>query len=227
MLTRTAKALKRWQRQSSGDLRIQLATAKEIILCIDQAEEARPLSDDECALRRQLKCSYLSLLSIHKIKLRQRSRLTWIRLGDANTKMFHVRANGHRRKVHIQTLVSAQGTAITAEDKEEVLLNHFKGHLGKKAPRLLRLDWDSLGYTPHDLSDLDATFSEAEIRDAVFALPSIKAPDPDGFIGAFFKNCWDISKKDVIAAIVHLSHLRDGCDSLVNSANIILIPKKS
>jgi hypothetical protein len=101
-LARTAKALKRWQRQSIGDLRIQLATAKRM----DQAEEARPLSDDERELWRQLKCSYLGLLSIQKIKLRQRSRLTWIRLGDANTKLFHVRANGRRRKVHIQTLAS-------------------------------------------------------------------------------------------------------------------------
>jgi exonuclease III len=69
-LARTAKALKRWQRQSIGDLRIQVATAKEIILRMDQAEEARPLSDDERELRRQLKCSYLGLLSIQKIKLR-------------------------------------------------------------------------------------------------------------------------------------------------------------
>ncbi|KAM0825513.1 hypothetical protein ACQ4PT_069506 [Festuca glaucescens] len=50
-LARTAKALKRWQRQCIGDLRIQIATAKEIILRMDQAEEARPLSDEERALR--------------------------------------------------------------------------------------------------------------------------------------------------------------------------------
>jgi hypothetical protein len=70
-----------------------------------------------------------------------------------------VRANGRRRKVHIQSLVSAGGTAITYKDKEELLLNHFKGHMGKNAPRLLSLDWEILGYTHHDLSDLDAAFS--------------------------------------------------------------------
>jgi hypothetical protein len=134
-LSRTAKALRKWQRLCIGDIRRQIVTAKEIILRLDQAEEVRALSDEERDLRRQIKSSYLGLLSIQKIKLRQRSRLTWIRLGDANTKLFHSRANGRRRKVHIQSLTTATGTAITYDDKAEVLLQHFKGLLGTKAPR--------------------------------------------------------------------------------------------
>jgi hypothetical protein len=117
--------------------------------------------------------------------------------------------------------------AITNDDKAEVLLQHFKGLLGTKATRHCSLDWESLDYTPHDLSDLDAPFSAQEIRDAVFSLPSIKAPGPDGFIGVFFKSCWEIIKADTTAAIIHMSNPRDGCTSLVNSANIVLIPKKS
>jgi len=66
-----------------------------------------------------------------------------------------------------------------------------------------------------------------EIKDAVFSLPSVKAPGPDGFIGAFFKSCWDIIKNDVINAIIHMSQLRTSCVHLINSANIILIPKKN
>jgi hypothetical protein len=206
---------------------MQIATAKEIILRLDQAEEARPLSDEERDMRRQIKSSYLGLLSIQKIKLLQRSRLTWIRLGDANTKLFHSRANGRRRKVHIQSRTTATGTVITNDDKAEVLLQHFKGLLGTKATRHCSLDWASLDYTPHDLSDLDAPFSTREIWDAVFSLPSVKAPGPDGFIGAFFKSCWEIIKADITAAIIYMSHLREGCASLVNSANIVLIPKKA
>ncbi|KAM0903043.1 hypothetical protein ACQ4PT_018857 [Festuca glaucescens] len=188
-LSRTAKALKKWQRESVGDLRTQIATAKEIIWRLDQAEESRPLSEGERSLRSQLKSSYLGLLAIQKVKLRQRSRLTWIRLGDANSKLFHARANGRRRKVHIQTLNHASSVEITKEDKQEVLLQHFKGIMGTKAPRLLSLDWEGLNYPTHDLSDLDAPFDVDEIKDAVFSLPSVKAPGPDGFIGAFFKAC--------------------------------------
>jgi hypothetical protein len=157
-----------------------------------------------------LKSSYLGLLAIQKMKLRQRSRLTWIHLGDANSKLFHSRANGRRRKVHIQTLSTASGAAITKEDKEEVLLAHFKGILGTKAARQVSLDWEGLHYPAHDLSDLDVPFSEDEIKDAVFSLPSVKAPGPDDFIGAFFKSCRDIIHYDIVAAILHLANLKGG-----------------
>jgi hypothetical protein len=209
-----------------SDLRTQISTAKDIIWRLDQAEEARILSDEERALRSQLKSSYLGLLAIQKMKLRQRSRLTWIRLGDANSKLFHSRANGRRRKVHIHTLNTASGAATTKEDKEEVLLAHFKSILGTKAARHVSLDWEGLQYPSHDLADLDDPFSVEEIKDAVFSLPSVKAPGPDGFIGAFFKSCWDIIHHDISTAILHMANLRGGCANLINSANIILIPKK-
>jgi hypothetical protein len=83
-----------------------------------------------------------------------------------------------------------------------------------------------MNYPAHDLSDLDAPFDVDKIKYFVFALPYGKAPDPDGFIGAFFKSCWDIIKADIMVAIFHMENLHGGCANLINSANIILIPKK-
>jgi hypothetical protein len=40
-----------------------------------------------------------------------------------------------------------------------------------------------------DLSSLEAPFSEKEVRDTIGALPSDKAPGPDGFTGKFYKCC--------------------------------------
>jgi hypothetical protein len=54
---------------------------------------------------------------------------------------------------------------------------------------------------------------------------SEKAPGPDGYIGAFYKVCWDIIKSDVIAAIKENFKLRLGCWNLLNSAHIMLIEK--
>jgi hypothetical protein len=80
-----------------GVLAMQLTTAKEMTWRLDLTKESRPLLDPERVLRRHLKSSYFGMPT-KKLKLRQRSSVTWIRLGDANSKLFHERVNRHRRK---------------------------------------------------------------------------------------------------------------------------------
>jgi hypothetical protein len=48
-----------------------------------------------------MKDLYLGLLSLEKVRARQRSRLINIKHGDNNTKLFYLRANGRWRKKHI------------------------------------------------------------------------------------------------------------------------------
>jgi hypothetical protein len=147
-------------------------------------------------------------------------------MADANTKLFHIRVNGRRRKLLIQSLHTNEGIAITQDDKEKELHSHFQGHLGTVPPRTEGIDWAGLGYQPHDLSALEADFDDEEIKGVVFSLPSIKAPGPDGFIGAFFKACWETIKHDILAAIRLMSLGGGSYLNLINTANIILIPKK-
>lgn len=58
-------------------------------------------------------------------------------------------------------------------------------------------------------------------------MPPDKAPGPDGFTGLFYKECWDLIKQDLIAASQQLYDLRGACFNFVNSASIVLIPKKN
>jgi hypothetical protein len=67
---------------------------------------------------------------------------------------------------------------------------------------------------------------EDEVRQAISDMPKDNALGPDGFIGAFYIKCWEIMKVDVIQAIRQLSQLRDNMFNLLNSANIVLLPKK-
>ena len=57
-------------------------------------------------------------------------------------------------------------------------------------------------------------------------MPPDKAPGPDGFTGAFFKAYWDIIKDDVTVALNSLYMLNSQGFELLNTANIILLPKK-
>jgi hypothetical protein len=43
-------------------------------------------------------------------------------------------------------------------------------------------------------------FSEEEVLDAIKEMPKEKAPEPDGFITAFYQTCWNIIKEDILAA---------------------------
>jgi len=121
-------------------------------LRLELAQETRVLTLQELDLRRHLKARSVGLAAIEKSRIRQRSRLTYIRCGDTNTKFFHIRANTCRRKNYIHCLQTNTGIAMTHEAKEKVVADYFRDHIGSTTPRNATLNWQALGYTEHDLS---------------------------------------------------------------------------
>jgi len=226
-MARVAKAIKRWKKHKIGDTRIQLTIVKEVLLQLEAAQEHRVLTAMELHLCRRLKSHSTGLAAIEKSRIRQRSRLTYIRCGDANTKFFHSRANARRRKNYIHCLHTDGGITVAHQDKEKVIHDYFRNHIGSAALRDSTINWQALGYNQHDLSDLEVPFSQDEIKNIVYSMPSDKAPGPDGFTGAFFKACWETIKDDVMAAMNSLFTLNAQGFEWLNSASIILLPKKT
>jgi hypothetical protein len=98
--------------------------------------------------------------------------------------------------------------------------------LGTAEHRDYTLDLHNLGIQQHDLRDLELVFSMEDVWSVVKDLPLDKAPGSDGFIGRFYKVCWDIIKEDVMGALLtvqcgHVSKLK-----LLNTTFITLLPKK-
>ncbi|WVZ67810.1 LOW QUALITY PROTEIN: hypothetical protein U9M48_016840 [Paspalum notatum var. saurae] len=147
-------------------------------------------------------------------------------MGDANTKYFHRKINARRRKNFIQRLRKNQGWAVSHEEKTQTVQEHFSKVLCHPSPRQHDLNWDLLNLPMHDLSTLDAPFTEEELKTAIQQMPADKAPGPDGFTGAFFTKCWEIIKADVLKAANAFHLLRTSNLSILNSANIVLVPKK-
>ena len=97
-LSRTAKAFRAWDKAIKVSSNIAFNVANEVIFQLDLAMEDRELSEAEWALRRFLKARLLGLAALERIRWRQRSRITTIKASDASSKLFHLRANGRRRK---------------------------------------------------------------------------------------------------------------------------------
>jgi hypothetical protein len=57
-------------------------------------------------------------------------------------------------------------------------------------------------------------------------MPRDKAPGPDGFIGTFYRACWDIIKDNLTSVFNQLHNLNGQGFKLLNAGNIVLIPKK-
>lgn len=63
-LRNIARALKAWSMRNVGSVRLQLAVAREVILCLDCTQETRFLSPEEIMLRKDMKCKCLGLASL-------------------------------------------------------------------------------------------------------------------------------------------------------------------
>jgi hypothetical protein len=80
-LARLAKTLKQWHRARMKLMRKESEEAQTLVLQLDREEEHRQLEEVEIQSRRRAKDIILALVGVRKLRLRQRSRLTWIRAG--------------------------------------------------------------------------------------------------------------------------------------------------
>lgn len=225
-LATTAKALRKWSKTLFSETRLQFHMAQFVILQLDVAQESRPLTDVEFTLRAKLKIRVMGLAILERFRKRQCSRITDLKLGDANTRYFHLKTNSRRRKNFITKLRHQNGWATTQQDKSLVAQNHYENALGPPPSRDLDLNWQLFRQADVDLSALDADFTEDEVKRAIKLMPKDKAPGPDGFSLNFFTKCWDIVKGELMS-LIHAFHSgRHNFFDILNTANIVLIPKK-
>jgi hypothetical protein len=116
-----------------------------------------------------------------------RSRIGWIKEGDANSAPFHASARYRKEKNFIATVTSREGQTLTShEDKATEFTDFYNGLLGSVEDKDTTIDLEALGVPSHALAHLDTPFSEEE-WETIKHLPSAKAPGPDGFTGRFYK----------------------------------------
>jgi hypothetical protein len=206
-LSRTAKALSAWARRliPHGKLsaaiarELSTAIAREFIAQLESAQESHALSEEEMQLCKHLK-RLLGLASIQQSRARQKSRLTWLKLGlgDANTRYFQAMASVRKKKMFIASFLAGLQMATSQGDRHNLVFNHYKNRIGSGFQRRYSINFQTIGWPPHQLQHLEAPFSENEVLATIKSMPNEKAPSLDGFIGAFFSSCWGIIKTEIM-----------------------------
>lgn len=134
------------------------------------------LTSMECNLRPLPKGKYEELCLQEELKWKQKSRVQWLRAGDANTKFFHLRATYRRNRNHISHL--SDGTKL--HTSPESIANHFsfyRNQLGVELPPHTDINFASLyGDESFDLSGLLSPFNIEEVKSVIFSSAPKKAP---------------------------------------------------
>uniref|UniRef100_A0A453S5L6 Reverse transcriptase domain-containing protein n=1 Tax=Aegilops tauschii subsp. strangulata TaxID=200361 RepID=A0A453S5L6_AEGTS len=167
------------------------------------------------------------LLVREELMWKQRSRATWIKEGDQNTRYLHKKSTWRQKKNQIRKLKNEEGTWIEKKTELNAMATDFFKKLYTKDEEVVPFELIEL--LPRSIQDdmnikLTEKNSEKEVSDALFQIGPLKALGQDGFPARFFQRNWSTIKKDVIEAV--LKFFEDGImPEGINDTVIVLIPK--
>ncbi|XP_013583433.1 PREDICTED: uncharacterized protein LOC106292388 [Brassica oleracea var. oleracea] len=191
---------------------------------IDQAQANDEVSSEE---ELELKWRLCAAYREDEIYWRQKRRALWLKEGDRNTKYFHAKTKQRRARNRITKLKNSMGAWVeTEEEIEQVAVEYFENIFATSNPS----DFEtSIRFITERVTNeinvmLTAPPSDAEIKDAVFAINPDKVPGPDGMTSLFNQRFWNHIGKDIMCIVREFFETGE-FDERMNQTNICLIPK--
>ena len=135
-------------------------------------------------------------------------------------------ANAHRRNNSLDK-IKINGVWLTEEqDVREGVANAYHQMLSENAEWKVNIGGLQLDHLSlQETENLELPFSEEEVCSALMEMNGDKAPGPDGFTVAFWQDCWDFVKEEVMEMFKDFHEQSSFLKSL-NTTFLVLIPKK-
>ncbi|KAH7855902.1 hypothetical protein Vadar_030395 [Vaccinium darrowii] len=220
--------LKVWHRLKFGDLRLKIGAAKDQLAEIQKEQELGP-NPSLNATEQHLISSLEDLWQKETMFWHQRSCINWLKLGDRNSRFFHLTTIQRWQRNQIVRLKDSFG-AWQLDEKiiGSIIKDHFQNLY---APPTSRDFGDILSLVdPIITSSMNTSLikpvSPDEVRTAAFQMGSLKAPGSDGFPEFIDKSnhSWDESKLRGCVSADEVKAITQIPISLTNSPDCIIWP---
>nr|KYP32736.1 Retrovirus-related Pol polyprotein LINE-1 [Cajanus cajan] len=156
----------------------------------------------------------------------QKSRENWARLGNKNTRFFHIQTVIHWKKSHIYGLFLAPGEWCTDEDQlQTATVDFFKQIIGQSNGNIDLAITPGLPKFPSEaVTMIGGILSSEKVFTDLKSMASFKAPGPNGFQAIFYKTYWHIIGEKVVQVVQEV-FMRGSFDPSLSNILITLIPK--
>ena len=216
-----------WNKEVFSDLRFEKKKLEKRIKEIDMLEGSAGWTSNLEEERFRVKSEWYELIIREERATMMKSKFSWAKEGDANTKLFHNLMNGRKAKNAITKLEKTDVELVTGESGiVEEIISFFSRLYSSSHPRFRGID--GIDWSPilaDEAVDLIRSFEEEEVRKAVLDCDGSKSPGPDGYSLTFFQKCWEEIKADVML-VMNDFHAFGVVNRGVNETYIALIPKK-
>ncbi|XP_074314000.1 uncharacterized protein LOC141649204 [Silene latifolia] len=193
--------LKNLNKHLFPDIENSTTHAWKVLDAIQTALHMNPIDSVLIDQEREALKTYRDLQTACDSFLLQKSKATWVNLGENNTKYFHSVLKNRHVQSKIFRITDAEGHTHTDGDKiQQAFLSYYHHLLGTTATTSpVSVPVVQLGKvcTPEHWDILLHPVSKSEVKNAIFSIPNHKAPGPDGFSSAFFKDSWSVIGDEV------------------------------
>ncbi|CAA7016072.1 unnamed protein product [Microthlaspi erraticum] len=215
------KSLSRWKKENDLNSRDKIS---QIEVALEKEQSVHyPNGYVVMGLKRDLVKAYRE----EEVFWRQKSRESWLRDGDRNTKFFHASVKANRRKKRIEKLLDVNGNFQRSEaTKGEVASAYFQNLFKSSNPSSFDSWFEGIipKVTERMNQSLIRQITDEEIKEAVFSIKPGSAPGPDGMSGFFFQFYWEVVGSQVTKEVKNF-FLNGDFPIEWNYTHLCLIPK--
>ncbi|XP_057418992.1 uncharacterized protein LOC130713221 [Lotus japonicus] len=218
-------ALDGWGRSAFGDIPRKISDARVELQRLQRRIQTAEVVERTRVVERDLDV----LLEQEEIMWSQRSRTTWLRHGDRNSRFFHQKASQRRQRNMIECIRDSNGReVVTDEEISIVLSSYFRELFTSSNPSGIDevVELVANRVTASHTETLVAPFSKDDVEEALFQMHLTKAPGADGLHALFYQKFWRIIGDDVTQFCLQvLQGNIDPC--MINQTLLVLISKSA